>query len=314
MSERVPPSGRAGVIPKDWASELRTGMSADEVRQRLGPPLLRLGAETRKVPPAFREATDRHDWKWPGGAGLREAWFYILDRRGRSRLRHRADLVVEFGAEGVRWSCIQEFEGEAPGLPADVGMIEGTTEGLASPKRAKPPAKARTPVGPLSVDELRVVRGPALPVSPAEVDEVEAWLGCRLPVGYREFVTRFGSGVLCGFLRVYTPGELRRGERSVGEWRARLEEFWLWDDDPDRLTRPRGLECVRVADTVNGDEFVFHPSEPDRVLVLGRADFRVYDAGRGLLAALDWALGSETLTGRIRSRTFEPIVPESSGA
>lgn len=289
-------------------------MSADEVRQRLGPPLLRLGADARKVPPAFRVATGRQDWKWPGGAGLQEAWFYILDRRGRFTLRHRADLVVEFGAEGVRWSCIQEFEGEPPGLPADADLSVGTTEGLASPPRAKKAAGLHAPVGPLSIEDLRVVHGPAQPVPPGEVDDLEAWLGCRPPAGYREFVTRFGRGVLSGLVRVYTPGELRRGATSVEDWRARVEEFWLWNDDPDLLTMPRGLECVRVADTLNGDEFVFHPSEPDRVLALGRADFRVYEAGRGLLAALDWTLGSGKLTRRIRARTFEPNVPSSPDA
>jgi hypothetical protein len=122
-------------------------------------------------------------------------------------------------------------------------------------------------------------------------------------------VTRLGRGVLSGFVRVYIPELLRSGETSVGAWRERIAAFWLWDEDPGRLTRSRGLECIRIADTLNGDEFVFHPSEPDRLLALGRGDFRVHDAGHGLLAALDWALRSGKLTGRIRSRTFEPVPP-----
>jgi hypothetical protein len=39
----------------------------------------------------------------------------------------------------------------------------------------------------------------------ADVDAAEKQLGTRLPKGYRDFITRFGEGMLAGYVRVYPP-------------------------------------------------------------------------------------------------------------
>jgi hypothetical protein len=53
-----------------------------------------------------------------------------------------------------------------------------------------------------------------------------------------------------------------------------------------------GIEGVIVADTMDGDELMMHPSEPDRLYVLPRYEGAIYVAGDGLLPAMEWLLTS----------------------
>jgi len=141
----------------------------------------------------------------------------------------------------------------------------------------------------------------------AEVDAAEKQLGVRLPTGYREFIARLGEGRLAGYVRVYPPYQILEGDNSVTAWRKRIDEYWFWDEGKDVLTKVKALECVIVADTMDGDELVAHPSEPDRLYVLPRYEEKIYVAGDGLLAAIEWLLTSGTLTDAIDDRTFEPF-------
>ena len=141
---------------------------------------------------------------------------------------------------------------------------------------------------------------------PTEVDAAEKKLATRLPSGYREFITRFGEGTLGVYVRVYPPHQMLTGDNNITEWRKRIDEYWFWDDGVDILPKAKALECIIVADTMDGDELVFHPSEPDRLYVLPRYDEMAYVAGEGLLAAIEWLLTSGKLTKKIKSRKFEP--------
>ena len=65
-------------------------------------------------------------------------------------------------------------------------------------------------------DNVTVVGGPLVLSSPAEVDAAEAQLGIRFPTGYREYVTRFGEGVLGGYyIRIYPPRRILSGESTT---------------------------------------------------------------------------------------------------
>jgi hypothetical protein len=140
-----------------------------------------------------------------------------------------------------------------------------------------------------------------------DVDAAERQLGMRLPSGYGEFIARFGEGMLAGYLRVYPPYQILEGDNSVTEWRKRIDEYWFWDDGRDVLTKEKALECIIVADTVDGDELAAHPSKPDRLYVFPRYEETLYVAGDGLLPAIEWLLTSGTQTERIDDRTFVPF-------
>lgn len=103
----------------------------------------------------------------------------------------------------------------------------------------------------------------------------------RLPAGYQTFVTRLGEGLLDGRVRVYGPARILR---DLSAWRARIRLYWFWGDAP--LDQATALECVPIADTIVGDELVFHPSDPDTLWLLPRNGTRARRLGRGFGAAL----------------------------
>ena len=143
--------------------------------------------------------------------------------------------------------------------------------------------------------------------SQAGVSAAELALGTRFPAGYREYITRFGRGVLGGtYIRIYIPGRIV-AERA--EWRARIDEYWFWDDGAPVLTKERALECIVFSDTLDGDELIFHPCAPDTIYVLLRQADTIYVAGVGLPAAIEWMCGSGVLTEAFTDRIFEAGQP-----
>jgi hypothetical protein len=135
---------------------------------------------------------------------------------------------------------------------------------------------------------VTVVGGPLVLSLPAEVDAAEAHLGIRFPVGYREYVTRFGEGVLGGsYIRIYPPRRILTGMNNVAEWRQWIDEYWFWDDGRDVLTKAQVLESVIIGDTLDGDELIVHPSKPERIYVLPRHSEDILIAGDGLPEAIE---------------------------
>jgi hypothetical protein len=157
-------------------------------------------------------------------------------------------------------------------------------------------------------DNVTVVGRPLILSPPAEVDAAEAQLGIRFPTGYREFVTRFGEGVLGGsYVRIYPPRRILSGENCLAEWRQRIAAYWFWDGGRDVLTKQQALESVIIGDTADGDELIVHPDNPERVYVLPRDSDDIHVAGDGLPAAIEWLCGSGTLTQPFTERNFEPF-------
>lgn len=153
--------------------------------------------------------------------------------------------------------------------------------------------------------QIRVTGAPRILTKPAEVDSLESRLWMKFPDGYREYIARFGEGLLGGsFIRVYPPWRI---EQELVEWRRRINKYWFWDAGRKILPKDRALECILIGDTVNGDELVFHPNRPDRLFVLPRDGEKVYEAGNDLPAAIEWMCSSGKLTVVITERVFEPF-------
>ncbi len=73
------------------------------------------------------------------------------------------------------------------------------------------------------------------------------------------------------------------------------------------LSKEQALQSVIIGDTVDGDELIVHPDNPDRIYVLPRNSEDIYVAGDGLPAAIEWLCGSGTLTEAFSERNFEPF-------
>jgi hypothetical protein len=155
------------------------------------------------------------------------------------------------------------------------------------------------------LESAEVSGGPLVLADSTEVSDFEQRYWIRFPDGYRDYVTQLGEGVLGGdFVGIYPPWRI---EKELAEWRHRINKYWVWDAGDDVLPKQRALECIIVGDTLNGDELVFHPQRPEKVLVLPRGGESIFVAGGDLLTAIDWVCNSGELTEPFSERVFEPF-------
>jgi hypothetical protein len=138
--------------------------------------------------------------------------------------------------------------------------------------------------------------------SQGDVRDAERELKTRFPDGYAEFVTSLGQGLLCGFVRVYLP---KRILDEVAEFRSRVQEYFCWEEGAAVLPKSRVVESICIADTINGDEVIFHPDDPARLYLLPHDSETIFQIGSSLDAALDWILESGELMDRPASRYFD---------
>ncbi|MBX9788351.1 MAG: SMI1/KNR4 family protein [Pirellulales bacterium] len=141
--------------------------------------------------------------------------------------------------------------------------------------------------------------------NPLDVDLVEFALGTRFPTGYRDFITRFGAGILGGRLRIYPPRKVLHNDDAVLELVEQSEKPWFWQPGAGLLTTVRGVETVVIADSVASDAILFSRWSPERLFVLHH-DGAVYATTDGFLSALEWALTSGPLMAAGRELIFEP--------
>ncbi|MEM9348200.1 MAG: hypothetical protein AAGB26_16450 [Planctomycetota bacterium] len=155
----------------------------------------------------------------------------------------------------------------------------------------------------MKIDDVKLLSDDLIVANDVEVDSLQDRFWITFPEGYREYVTRLGEGVLGGSLvRVYPPWRI---EKELDPWRQRIDKFWLWDQATEVLPKERALECVILGDTVNGDEFVFHPNRPQYIFVLPRNEEVIYEITGGLLTAVEWMCSSGKLCRRFKEREFE---------
>jgi predicted DNA-binding WGR domain protein len=229
--------------------------------------------------------------------------FWVIELQGK-------DLTVQFGQTGTAGQKqTKSFSSDAEARTACEKLIaEKTRKGYQEVGvRKSRAAKAAPPVTAgksLELKKVRVLSKPLMLATDREVDALEKKLGVRFPGGYREYVTTLGEGILGGtFVRVYGPGTIAK---QLASWRKRIKQYWLWDQASAVLTKKRAVESIIIADTLQGDELLFHPEEPNRLLVLPRHKEKIFVAGSTLLEAVEWLCGSGKLTRRFPERDFQP--------
>jgi hypothetical protein len=161
------------------------------------------------------------------------------------------------------------------------------------------------------LDDIHLVTEQLVRSTDAEVSAAEASLGARFPPGFRAWMTTLGAGILSDLVRVYW---LPRLLELVVETRARWREYYFWDEGRDVLSREAVLESILVADTMEGDEVIFHPSNPEALYLLPRDEERIYWMGARFEDALEWLCTSGVAIEPVASLYFQPFTPELRGA
>jgi hypothetical protein len=156
-------------------------------------------------------------------------------------------------------------------------------------------------------EKIVVKQSAASPPSVMEVEGLESTLGTAFPKGYGEFITRFGEGVLGGtYIRIYPPSRILA---ELEEWRARIDEYWFWDQGSDVLSKFDALNSFILGDTMDGDELIFHPKQSDKIFVLPRYSEDIFVAGLGVEEAIEWLCTSGKLTEPFKERNFAAFNP-----
>ena len=156
----------------------------------------------------------------------------------------------------------------------------------------------------MDFNRIYIIGGSCVLASDKEVKEAAAKLEVTFPIEYYEYITTLGEGSLGNLVRVYPPWRIIA---ELDRWRDRIRQYWFWDEGIEVLTDEQAEESIVIADTLNGDELIFHPSQPNRMLVLPRHHDTIFEAGTGLFEAITWLCGSGNLGDPFEPLAFEPF-------
>ena len=185
------------------------------------------------------------------------------------------------------------------------GVAKQSTEeaSRAALRTRKPVAAApHTESSPLDLAKLHV-KAERQPVPQAALERLMVEAATSLPDGYREMMQTLGPGTLGAKVRVQGPETILRNAKA---WRERIAQYWFWGDGP-LLSKAAAQGAFVIADTIDGDELVFLPTDPNTLLLLPREDEEVRLLSKtGLLPALTRLVTSES--GRVPAKlTYEPM-------
>lgn len=155
----------------------------------------------------------------------------------------------------------------------------------------------------MKITDISVRRRTRRLVAVEDIKAAEKRLKTTFPQGYEEYATTLGEGVLSALVRVYPPWQVVNG---LKDWRRRIRDYWFWGDSEQPIDQEQAQEFVVFADTMNGDEIIFHPDEPSRIFMLPHEDENVYEVGATLSEALTWACTSGVLCSPVSELVFSP--------
>ncbi len=138
-------------------------------------------------------------------------------------------------------------------------------------------------------------------VTDKEIKECEKVLNISFENDYKEYVSKYGRGLLGLYIRMYLPTRI---VKELKEWRDRIDEYWFWDDGKDVLTKEDTLKSVIVGDTIVGDEIIYYKEE---YFILPREEENIYKIGRTLEESIKWLCSSNILIEPFTERDFEPF-------
>jgi hypothetical protein len=123
------------------------------------------------------------------------------------------------------------------------------------------------------------------------LEELRDKIGCSLPE-YETFVMKYGHSEIGGMICVFAPNDILE---RLDEFRERWEEYFLWDNDDSALSEEEMRECFPLAETINGDQFVFKTKEKSGIYYLPRDKYTIFPVGKDLQDIVNFAMLSGKL-------------------
>ena len=133
-------------------------------------------------------------------------------------------------------------------------------------------------------DDITNEESPIRLFSEADVRSVQDKYSVSFPTDHREFLRRFGEGVLFNHIRIFGVTKI---DEEAQQFQARWSEYFLWDDGDSALDEDALSSCVIIGDTFNGDEFALSPNHGENVFYLPQDSSRIDNLGPSLEAAIE---------------------------
>jgi hypothetical protein len=133
----------------------------------------------------------------------------------------------------------------------------------------------------LAFEDLYLVSTRLTPLDGVAIDTLLAECEIDAPEGYWEFLTRFGSGEVCSFLRLREPDEVRAWRREAG---ALLLDQWLFETNAEQwaawgVTFEQFRGGVELWSTNQGPCFFAFPGQSHRVFQIDVSEVVCYERG-----------------------------------
>ncbi|MBS9774168.1 MAG: SMI1/KNR4 family protein [Tenacibaculum sp.] len=138
-------------------------------------------------------------------------------------------------------------------------------------------------------------------VTNEEISKCEKELNISFENDYKEYVSKYGRGLLGLYIRMYLPTRI---VDELKEWRERIDQYWFWDDGKDVLTKEEVLKSIIIGDTIVGDEIIYYKGE---YFILPREEENIYKIGKTLEESIKWLCSSNILIESFTERDFEPF-------
>jgi hypothetical protein len=251
--------------------------------------------------PSLASSSGRTVLHWVAEAGDVDALEVLLQAGGDPHVQVGTppQTLAERAKDPAKKELVEALVAKYSGVPKQ-SIEEASRVAL---RTRKPVATApHTESPPLDLAKLRV-KGERQPVPEAALERLKAETATSLPDGYREMMQTLGPGTLGTKVRVQGPETILRNAKA---WRERVAQYWFWGAGP-LLSQDAAQGAFVVADTIDGDELVFLPADPNTLLLLPREDEEVMLVSKtGLLPALTRLVTSES--GRVPAKlVYEPV-------
>jgi hypothetical protein len=149
-------------------------------------------------------------------------------------------------------------------------------------------------------DNVYLVKDKLETVPESEVLDLEKSLNIKTPAGYLEFITKLGIGEYCGLIRIYEPAKILQDYKEA---QKRWKEYYFWDRGETVLPKEKVLQSIVFGDSIDSDEIIYFPEQPNRLFVLPRQDNTIYWIEGCFANLMDW----QSEDGAVRERSPEEI-------